>query len=240
MSNSFFQFKQFKIEQANCAMKVTTDACLFGAWSANKINTLRPMAQHILDIGTGTGLLSLMLAQKTKAIIDAIEIDSDAAHQAKYNFEHSPWSNQLFIHNSSIQNYIALHQYDFICINPPFYFNYLKSNFQKKNIALHATALSIDEILLYINLHLKNNGLVSILLPFNVALQFVPMANQQSIYLISKVNVKQTNYHDYFRTMLLFGKEKLNAVDEQEIIIKKDEQYTSECIQLLQPYYLHL
>ena len=137
MANQYFQFKQFTVQQDACAMKVTTDACLFGAWVANRINGLDLKGKHFLDIGTGTGLLSLMVAQQTDASIDAVEIETAAANQAQENFEQSPWNNKLFLHNSSIQTFIPQHKYDFIFTNPPFFFNDLKSKNHARNIALH-------------------------------------------------------------------------------------------------------
>lgn len=119
MSNSYFQFKQFIIHQDACAMKVCTDACLFGAWVANKVQKLKP--NSVLDVGAGTGLLSLILAQKTDAIIHAVEIDDEAAKQAEDNFKSSPWSNRIKIINQPVQNIKITGKYDFILSNPPFF-----------------------------------------------------------------------------------------------------------------------
>lgn len=108
MSNSFFKFKEFTVHQDKTAMKVCTDACLFGAWVAE--NTNQSLLHHILDIGTGTGLLSLILAQNSSANIEAVEIERMAAEQAKENFKASKWSNQLHIHTASILEFAQKHQ----------------------------------------------------------------------------------------------------------------------------------
>ena len=145
MANQYFQFKEFIIQQDACGMKVTTDGCLFGAWAASLIQSINP--QQILDIGTGTGLLSLMLAQQTTATIDAVEIDEAAAVQANQNVASSKWKKQITIHQTNILNYSKNIQYDFIVTNPPFFVNDLRSNDAKRNLAMHSSHLSLIELL---------------------------------------------------------------------------------------------
>ena len=168
MPNNYFKFKQFTVYQDKCAMKVCTDACLFGAWTAACGSQLK--AHSLLDIGTGTGLLSLMLAQKLPdVIIDAIEIDQAASQQAKENFEASPWKERLNVYNTSIQQFAstAKHKYDIIICNPPFYENDLKRNNAKRNMALHSAEIRLEELIKISGDLLKDDGKLFILINYN-------------------------------------------------------------------------
>lgn len=240
MPNNYFQFKQFTVRQENCAMKVCTDACLFGAWAAENI---MHNVGNILDIGTGSGLLSLMLAQKNPAAkIDAIEIDEPAAMQAAANFETSPWKERLPVFNTSIQHFSesANQQYDFIICNPPFFENDLKSINKERNLALHSEALSLEELLLSIGLNLKDDGSFAVLLPYHRTKYFEALAASKGFYCAEKVLAKQTPKHDYFRSMLHFVRTE-TAMVEKEIIIKNEHnEYTPVFVDLLKDYYLNL
>src|SRR5262245_3491214 len=130
MANNYFQFKQFTIHQDRCAMKVTTDSCLFGAWVASRESAARSSPgtrRRILDIGGGTGLLALMLAQRTNAFIDSIEIDKDAFQQAEENVKASPWSDRISLYHGDAREFSFQHKYQTIICNPPFYEKELKS-----------------------------------------------------------------------------------------------------------------
>lgn len=237
MSNSFFKFKQFTIQQDACAMKVTTDACLFGAWCANKIKEINP--KNILDIGAGTGLLSLMLAQNINALIDAVEIDEQAASQAKQNINTSLFENKISIHHYPIQNFETNILYDFIITNPPFFENDLHSNNSQRNTALHSTQLQLTELIVHIKRLLKPEGYFAILLPYHRAIYFENLA--KDFYLINKTVVQQTTQHNYFRTMLFYSNSNNQKTEINSICINQSNNiYTKEFIELLQPYYLYL
>ncbi len=240
MPNNYFQFKQFTVQQENCAMKVCTDACLFGAWAAENIKL---KTENILDIGTGTGLLSLMLVQKNPAAkITAIEIDKPAAMQAAANFNASLWKEQLQVFNTSIQffNQSTNQHYDFIICNPPFFENDLKSVNKECNLALHSEALSLKELLLSIGLNLKDDGSFAVLLPFHRTKYFEALAASKGFYCAERVVVKQTPKHNYFRSMLHFTRTE-TAMVEKEIIIKNESNiYTPAFTDLLKDYYLNL
>ena len=240
MANNYFQFKQFRITQQHSAMKVTTDGCLFGAWAAEKVSLLKPM--RILDIGAGTGLLSLMLAQKEEsALIDAVEIDNLAAVEAKDNFTNSPWKDRLNVIESDIKEFSLGEdkRYDFIVSNPPFFDNDLKSNSRKRNLAMHSQSLSLEELLEAIKRLLHVDGSFAILLPNHRTESFERMALEEGFYLKEKVLVKQTPAHTPFRSMLLFTMSP-NELVEKEIIIKESDNYTATFSYLLKDYYLYL
>ncbi len=222
-------------------MKVTSDGCLFGAWVAAPINQQLLTPNRILDIGTGTGLLSLMLSQATTANIDAVEIDAAAAMQAAANFVASPWANRLQVYQSAIQTYSTAtnNQYDFIITNPPFFEHDLKSTDSKRNMALHSITLSLDNLLVAIKRLLSLKGQFAILLPYHRVSYFTNLASQIGFVLHEQVLVKQTTNHPYFRAMLLFGYTQKIAV-ERELIIKADKAYTEDFKMLLKDYYLQL
>ncbi len=243
MSNTYFRFKQFTVHQERCAMKVTTDGCLFGAWVADKVRHQEP-GLKILDIGTGTGLLSLMLAQKNlTAEIEAKEIDKDAATQAAENVNSSPWKERINVIHTDAKLYSTNKNYNLIISNPPFYEEELKSHDDSKNIAHHSSALTLDGLLDIIKKSLSENGSFYLLLPYKRWEELPALFNKHSLQVAEKTLVRQTTKHNYFRVMLAGthqGKPG-NKYPEQEISIKDDaQQYSPEFAALLKEYYLQL
>jgi len=148
MGNPYFRFKQFMVYQDRCAMKVTTDACLFGAWCAMEIENAKLKIKNVLDIGAGTGLLSLMAAQRNRHItIDAVEIENEAAAQAQSNIEASPWRDRIHLYATDIRSFQSLVKYDAIISNPPFYEKEIVSADREKNTAHHSTDLELEQLL---------------------------------------------------------------------------------------------
>ena len=240
MSNNFFKFKQFIVEQDKCAMKVTTDSCLFGSIVANAIKNTALKIENCLDVGTGTGLLSLMIAQKNNQLkIDAIEIDEQAAMQAALNFRQSPFGNQLQIICGDARKFLFNKKYNFIFSNPPFFEDDLKSVDVKKNIALHGSELNLEELLQIIKNNLAFGGMFAILLPNHRSDYFEELCLKEYFYCNKKILVKQTPKHDYFRDILFFSTKNISSLQE-EIVIQNNHQYTKEFIELLKDYYLHL
>jgi tRNA1Val (adenine37-N6)-methyltransferase len=240
MGNSFFRFKQFTVYQELCAMKVCTDACLFGAL-APVTDAAGHTIQQVLDIGAGTGLLSLMYAQKnTTAAIEAVEIDEAAAEQARGNFRQSPWAARLALFHQPVQAFTPAHGYDLILSNPPFYAGSLKSDNTRRNLALHSDALQLDELFSLAAQHLAPNGWLYLLLPYQRAAESITLAANRGLHLHSHIQVKQTPAHAYFRSLLQWGRLPATAVTSELVIMNEHQQYTPAFKAALQPYYLYL
>lgn len=238
MPNHYFEFKQFRVDQDQCAMKVCTDACLFGAWAGSTINDFDIAPKSIMDIGAGTGLLSLMIAQTCTAQIDAVEIETGAAIQAAANCKASPWKDRINLIHLALQAVKKNEPlYDFIICNPPFYEQDLKSPDSNKNLALHSQALTLKELLVSVNKLLCEKGKFALLLPFERKTIFLSMAENEGFYLQKCTDVQQTEKHPHFRTMLLLSR-KNSAVKTDSMAIKINNEYSSEFRALLTPYYL--
>jgi tRNA1Val (adenine37-N6)-methyltransferase len=220
-------------------MKVCTDACLFGAWIAEKLEKKKFTAKKIFDIGCGTGLLSLMLAQKTDAFIDAIEIDSNAFLQAQKNITDSPFKNKVNIFHGSIEAFFANEKYDLIICNPPFYENQLKSNDDAKNMAMHATTLTFSALATVLKNNLSDIGNAAILIPHTRVADFEKELANNQLFINEQLHFSHSPNKKYFRTVLVISSQK-NNFPEEEISIKTNTGlYSKEFISLLKDYYLH-
>lgn len=240
MPNTCFQFKQFIIHQDRCAMKVTTDACLFGA-ALPHIPFQDRKTITALDIGTGSGLLALMYAQKNPdAIIDAIEIDEPSARQAKENVSLSPWNNRITIIHGDARSHVFAGKYDYIFSNPPFYENELKTFDNRKNAALHGEALSLSELFGIISANLAADGCFSLLLPYKRRNEIPLLLQKNGLAAERLVLVRPSLRHQPFRIMLT-GKRMENANGEPEVhdmaIWEREQRYTPEFVHLLKEYY---
>ncbi|MEQ9303063.1 MAG: methyltransferase [Marinoscillum sp.] len=235
MSNSYFQFKQFRIDQGETAMKVTTEGCLFGAW----VTRLAKSPGRILDIGTGTGLLALMLAQQyEKALIDAVEMDEAAANQAVANFSGSLWRNRLKLHQSEIQTYQSEQKYDLIISNPPFYKNSLQSGVANVNLARHDDSLPQSELLQAIDRLLAETGRAFVLFPPKEAMAFKALAAKQGLFAHSVLTVFNSQGAVPFRMIIEYGRIQ-QEVGQSVLVIKGPTgNYTGDFIELLKGYYL--
>ena len=221
-------------------MKVCTDACVFGAHVAAFIEHESMVINDILDIGTGTGLLSLLLAQKTDANIDAIEIDTAAAMQAEQNFKNSPWSDRLRVFNTDVLQYQTGKKYDCIIANPPFFEDDLHSPDERKNKARHDVSLSLDQLVKVIDEHLATDGFFAVLLPFHRADKFIAVAEKNQLYLLKELKLQHTKKHPMFRAVLYFTRRKPIHIAEETLAIKDiDGNYTMAFKTLLKDYYLH-
>jgi tRNA1Val (adenine37-N6)-methyltransferase len=221
-------------------MKVCTDSCLFGAWVAanTEQNIRKPLT--ILDIGAGTGLLSLMLAQKSTARIDAVDIDKNSCKQAAENFNESPWKERLRAFHADIKDWKAPCKYDLIIANPPFYENDLMPEDSGKSISKHSSAITLEGLLIKVKTLLDERGNFAVLLPWARTKWFENAAVAYSLFVKEKVEVKQTPLHNYFRTMLLLQNEKPFTVQNELTIKNGYNEYTPEFNELLKDYYLNL
>ena len=183
MGSPNFRFKQFTVWHDRCAMKVGTDGVLLGAWCPLGVDEATRQGEYkILDIGTGSGLIALMLAQRATSIddppivIDTIDIDAGAAEQAKFNFEQSPWSKLLRIYQSSLQEWQSEKEYDLIVSNPPYFQSSLKNPDAQRATARHTDSLSYSELIKHSGRLLKNNGILALVLPIEAEEEILSLA----------------------------------------------------------------
>lgn len=215
-------------------MKVCTDACVFGAVLPQMKNA------RVLDIGTGTGLLSLMFAQKnTSCNIDTIEIEKNAYEQAKQNIDVSIFKQQINIINGDVTTYLFDNKYQLVFCNPPFYENDLKSNNAAKNIAMHTSLLSYHNLLNVVVSILEMDGTFAILIPYKMEAIVIQKAFNNSLFPNEIIRLQQTENHSYFRSIIFFAKQ-INTLKESALIIKIQNEYSKEIIDLLKDYYLYL
>lgn len=246
MTNQWFQFKEFKVDQNQCGMKVSTDACILGALAAQFLFDKKNL-RTVLDIGTGTGLLSLMLAQKSNAIqIDAIEIDEEAAHQARQNFSNSKWDKQLTCIPGSLSEWSEKSVknetlYDLIICNPPFFQNHLLSQESQRKIARHNISLSSESLISHVSTLLKDSGIFCVLFPKSGWTEFERLANLNGLF-SSEVNYIQPKQHLEANRVIAFFTKKENPIVHHKnlIIYAAEKEYTNGFKTLLQDYYLHL
>ncbi len=235
MSNPYFQFRQFTIHQDHCAMKVCTDACILGAWFSEKVASY----SRVLDIGSGTGLLMLMLAQRHKGEIRGIEIDLPAFRQLQDNIAGSPWKEMLKAFPGDVRTFSFPDPFDFIIINPPFYERDLAATSESANIARHSKELTLATLLPVIDRNLTMEGSFGILLPDHRTAYFEELAATHGFYLRERLSVRQTPRHEFFRSILHFSRSQEGFISVSELTIKNEEgRYTEEFVELLKDYYL--
>ncbi len=235
---TLFRFKEFNIHQNKTAMKIGTDGVLLGAWTSIKNHP-----NSILDIGTGTGVIALQLAQRTDAeVIDAIEIEDNAFEQAVENFEQSQWNNRLFCYHASLSEFVneIEEKYDLIISNPPFYTDNYKSNNNERNIARCTDSLSFKELLESVSILLNKKGVFSVIIPFKEKDNFIKIATNYKLYINKICDVKGNVNTDFKRSLLEFSFSD-NSTILQELIIEIERHiYTKEYSALLKDFYLKM
>ena len=233
-----FQFKQFSVAQDRCAMKVGTDAVLLGAWSA-----LDHMPNTILDIGSGTGILALIMAQRSTAeLIDALEIDADAYEQCVYNFETSDWGDRLFCYHASLDEFVDEIEdtYDLIISNPPFYTDHFKSRNEARNKARFEDALPFEELLTSVSKLLSVTGQLNVIIPFSEEINFISLAKNVDLYPIRILRVRGQEESPVKRSLISFTFQE-NKIKVSELTIEiTRHHYTNDYINLTKDFYLKL
>nr|WP_315243360.1 methyltransferase [uncultured Flavobacterium sp.] len=234
-----FQFKQFSVQQDKTAMKVGTDGVLLGAWAPINHNPF-----SVLDIGAGTGIIALMLAQRTHAEqIDALEIDEDAYEQAVENFENSPWGDRLFCFHAGLDEFIdePEDEYDLIVSNPPFYSEDYKTSNEQRDLARFQDAMPFEELIEAADLLLSENGIFAVILPFKEEENFIALAKEAQLYPTKITRVKGTQTSEIKRSLLAFSRNENQKVEIDELIIEIDRHvYTQEYIELTKDFYLKM
>jgi tRNA1Val (adenine37-N6)-methyltransferase len=219
-------------------MKVTTDSCLFGAWVADQIQK-SGVANNILDIGSGSGLLCLMIAQKTPAAINGIEIQVSDYQQSLDNIGNTPFKDRINLHQADALQFHYTEKYDIIVSNPPFYEGDLKGTDAGKNIAHHNEGLKLPQLLHLIAGRLNDNGSFYLLLPLKRLFDLQKLAAAEGLFINQQVLVHQTERHEAFRIMIR-GSFIESTPQVTNIIIKDDGNYSSVFSELLKDYYLYL
>jgi len=218
-------------------MKVCTDACMLGAWFSSKL----PQEGRVLDIGAGTGLLMMMLAQRFQNEIHGIEIDQAAYNQCQENISQNDWQERLHVFHADARDFHSPVKYDFIISNPPFFESDLLSANDREQIAKHSTRLTLEELIQAIDNNLKPDGSFGILLPYHRWEYFDQLARQHNFSLIENLEVKQTPGHAPFRSILQYTRNKSVFATTTHLTIQKiDRVYTPEFVELLKDYYLYL
>ncbi len=235
-----FRFKQFRIEQDKCAMKVGTDGVLLGAWTS-----LEHQPFSILDIGTGTGVIALMLAQRSAAeLIDALEIDEDAYEQAVENFENSDWGDRLFCYHAAFDEFVEEMQdeekYDLIVSNPPFYSADYSSGDAKRDQARFAEALPFEELIEGVSLLLSKKGKFSVIIPYAEEEKFLYLAGDFGLFPQRITRVKGTPNSEVKRSLLEMSFLETQPTRDELIIETTRHQYTPEYIELVKDFYLKM
>ncbi|WP_330442679.1 tRNA1(Val) (adenine(37)-N6)-methyltransferase [Flavobacterium sp. C4GT6] len=234
-----FQFKQFTIQQDRCAMKVGTDGVLLGAWA--------PVDNHpfsILDIGAGTGLIALMMAQRSTAEqIDAIEIDDEAYEQAVENFEESKWGDRLFCYHAGLDEFVEeLHdeEYDIIVSNPPFYSENYSSGNEQRDKARFTESLPFEHLIEAAAILLSENGIFSVIIPFKEEEKFIAIAAEFDLYPAKITRVKGTPDTEIKRSLMAFTRQQAETIFYELVIETARHQYTPEYTELTKDFYLKL
>jgi Predicted O-methyltransferase len=232
MANPYFRFKQFTVYHDQCAMKVGTDGVLLGAWVESTNST------RVLDIGAGSGLVSLMIAQRSLAQIEAIDIDEDACIQSVVNFRNSPFSDRIKGYCSSLQDFSPTHQYDLIVSNPPFFSTSLKSSNIQRNIARHNDLLSREDLFSNTKRLLCPKGIFCLIVPIDQYASIAGVAEENKFFPKRKTVVFPTPESKPKRILLEYTSEQVSCIEDKITIETSRHIYSEEFTRLTCDFYL--
>lgn len=236
-----FQFKEFTVYQDKTAMKIGTDAVLLGAWCS-----VSQYPDTVLDVGSGTGVIALMLAQRTDALtVDAVEINESAYEQTVENFERSDWGDRLFCYNASFQEFAVElgeeeESYDLIVSNPPFYTDEYETADAARNEARFTSSLSFQDLLNGVANLLDENGVFATIIPFKEEQNFLELALSFGLHLNRVCRVRGNEDSELKRSLMEFSFVKKDLVSEELTIEKERHQYTDAYINLTKDFYLKM
>lgn len=233
-----FQFKQFAIHQDRCAMKIGTDGVLLGAWAP-----LENKPDSILDIGAGTGVVSLMIAQRSNAEnIEALEIDENAYEQCVENFEAAPWADRLFCYHAGLDEFVAEidEPYDLIVCNPPFFSEVVSSGDVARDAARQSQWLPFEELLEGVAVLLAQEGTFATIIPFKEEERFLKLALSHELFPYQITHVKGKPNLEIKRSLIAFSFKK-NPIKKEELVIELSRhEYTDAYIALTKDFYLKM
>ncbi|MCB4798530.1 tRNA1(Val) (adenine(37)-N6)-methyltransferase [Neotamlana laminarinivorans] len=238
MANTPFVFKQFTVNQNQCAMKIGTDGVLLGAWTS-----IAKKPFSILDIGAGTGILALMLAQRSNAeVIDALEIDDAAYEQCVDNFEQSPWGDRLFCYHASIEEFAdeIEDKYDLIVCNPPFYAEDYKTDNKQRDLARFQDAMPFQHLLECVAILLDKKGSFTVIIPYSEEDKFIELALKHKLFANTVLHVKGNLNTPKKRSLIEFSFENKQLQTETLVIENERHNYTTEYINLTKDFYLKM
>lgn len=232
-SRSIFRFKQFQLAHGNPGLKISTEACLFGAWASQ-------WAQgRMLDVGTGSGLLACMLAQKhPESLIDALEILPEVAMLATDNVLKSPFKKQISVHNGDLQHFSSEDPYDFIACNPPFFHQHLAADKKDLQVAIHDDLLTAQDLALGIHRLLGQQGQFAVIYPPFAMEKFMVVCSELGLHIYHKAYVFPRETSAVLRVMAIGSRDNSAQSHENLVIKQSDESYTEAFKKLLSDYYL--
>lgn len=243
MANDWFRFKQFTVRQDKCAMKVSTDACIQGAYAVRYLKQYAAPEKlwDVLDIGAGTGLLSLMIAQEVNAMIDAVEIDEAAGLQAAENFNNSDWYTRLKIYRGDVKDLAPGKQYDFIICNPPFFNKSLKNRSVSKTMARHDDTMPQVLLAQLVKQLLHDGGLFCVMYPTGEWSSWMPAATAAGLHLVQQLSVRPKRDQHSNRQIGIFQKNIAAVAHKDELVIyEAGGSYSEQFVALMKDYYLNL